>query len=97
MVDFIIINAAIDEYFQKSNAAICKPKDLMPIFIKRGVFQSDNQKGNPFRKLLRLLHKKNQLEQIPSVLVEKKNKNCYWWIVNLKKNEKKQLPTSLHP
>ena len=51
-----LINKAVLEYFGKNNSdSYCKPKDLMPILIKYGLFEKDSRKGLPVRKILRYL------------------------------------------
>lgn len=82
-----IINEAIEKYFRR-NTSVSKvmAKDLMPLFIKEGIFEKDHRSGLPIRNLLRDLDKANQLNLIPSVLAERKLKNTNWYF--LKQGEK---------
>ncbi|GAA5033862.1 hypothetical protein GCM10011506_26660 [Marivirga lumbricoides] len=77
-----IINQTIEEWFAK-NKDIDKvlAKDLMPDFIKNGVFEKDHRKGLPIRNVLRELDRNDQLGQIPAVHPERKAKNTNWYFV----------------
>lgn len=77
-----LINQTIQEWFAK-NPDIKKvlAKDLMPEFIKVGIFQKDYQKGLPIRQVLRDLDKEKQLRKIPYTLPERKSKNTNWYFI----------------
>ncbi len=79
------INLAIEQYFQ-TNPDIDKipAKDLMPQFIKAGVFEKDQNKGLPIRSLLRELDDRQQLELINSVQPERKKINTNWYFIKTK-------------
>lgn len=74
------INKAIDEYF-KLNQSVdeIRPKDLMPLLIKNGVFEIDHRNGLPLRKILRELDSRDQLYLIPSLYADRKKTNTYWY------------------
>ena len=76
------INKVIEEYF-KTNNDIDKvlAKNLMPNFIKAGVFEKDHRQGLPIRKILRELDEAKQLQLIPSVMPERKNVNTNWYFI----------------
>ncbi len=78
------INHVIKEYFE-SNPQISKirSKDLMPYFIKAGIFNKDHRNGLPIRDVLRNLDENNQLDKIPYVLPERKTKNTNWYFIRL--------------
>jgi len=75
-----IINSAIKEYFESTINSFCKPKDLMSILIRKGLFINDHRKGLPLRKLLRhwddILYLK---DYIPAIRIERKKKYRYWY------------------
>ena len=50
------INQVVDEYFA-NNPSVDKvqAKDLMPLFIKAGIFTQDQRAGLPIRRVLREL------------------------------------------
>lgn len=74
------INKVIKTYFQlNSQIKIIPAKDLMPQFIKEGIFVKDEKKGLPIRKVLRDLDSKNQLSAIPFTVAERKVKNTNWF------------------
>lgn len=70
-----LINQIIDLFF-KANTDIDKipAKDLMPQFIKAGVFEKDHRNRLPIRSILRELDENKQLDLIPSVQPERKKK-----------------------
>ena len=75
------INKVVTDYF-KNNPSVDKipAMDLMPEFVKDGIFNKDyERKGLPIRKLLRELDRNNELNEIPSLLPERKTKNTNWY------------------
>ncbi len=75
------INEVVTDYF-KNNLSVNKilAKDLMPEFIKAGIFNKDyERKGLPIRNLLQELDRNNELDKIPSLLPERKPINTYWY------------------
>lgn len=75
------INEVVTDYF-KNNLSVNEipAMDLMPEFIKAGIFNKDyERKGLPIRKLLRELDRNNELNEIPSLLPERKTKNTNWY------------------
>ena len=75
------INEVVTDYF-KNNPSVDKipAMDLMPEFVKDGIFNKDyERKGLPIRKLLRELDRNNELNKIPTLLPERKPINTYWY------------------
>jgi hypothetical protein len=88
------INKVVDEYFAAHpTEEKVRSKDLMPLFIKAGIFNSDHRKGLRIREVLRKLDACNQLHLIPSVTLERKQKNANWYFRNIH-NFGEQLPMS---
>ena len=57
----------------------------MDCFVDAGIFKMDyDRRGLPIRKVLRELDEKNQLDLIPYVVVERKDKNRNWFFEPLK-------------
>lgn len=76
------INEAVEEYFSLNQSINeISAKDLMPWFIKKGIFPKDHKNGLPIRKILRDLDKKNQLSLVPSAFADRKTKNVNWYFV----------------
>ena len=76
------INNVIKQFFDQNPSIDKIPvKDLMPEFIKAGVFIKDHRNGLPIRKVLRELDEENELDRIPYVLPERKMKNTFWYFV----------------
>lgn len=76
------INKVLQQYFEKHrDINKVQAKELMPEFIKVGIFNSDHRNGLSIRNLLRTLDKRNSLHKIPFVLPERKAKNTSWFFI----------------
>jgi hypothetical protein len=77
-----IINKVIEKYFEdKPQEVWIAAKAIMPELIKAGVFKKDHRNGLPLRDILRTLDKNNELDKIPFVHAERKDKNTFWYLV----------------
>ncbi len=82
MKDINRINQVIEEYFKLHSGTNKVPaKDLMPEFIRAGIFKQDDKNGLPIRKILRELDASNQLSQIPYVFPERNTANTNWFFI----------------
>lgn len=84
MNDEMIIktNEVIAQYFEENTTVDWIPaKEIMPELIKAGVFNKDEKKGLPIRKVFRKLDKEEQLGKIPAVHAERRSENVYWYLV----------------
>ena len=81
------INQVLEDYF-KHNPYKIQAKDLMPLFIKNGIFAKDNKDrpGSPIRKLLPKLDKDNKLTRIPYIVAERKHENTNWFFAPTNKS-----------
>lgn len=76
------INEVIAQYFDTNkNIDWIPAKAIMPELIKAGVFNKDEKKGLPIRKVFRKLDTETELDKIPSVHVERRSENVYWYLV----------------
>ena len=76
------VNAVLADYFaNRANSEIVAAKDLMPLFIKNGIFEKDYKNGLPIRKLFRDLDGCGKLGLIPFVYAERKVANTNWFFV----------------
>ncbi|WP_461633724.1 hypothetical protein [Labilibaculum euxinus] len=76
------INKVVEEYFNSNASLTIVPvKDLMPAFIKAGIFAKDVKKGLPIRLILRELDAEDQLALIPFVHAERHGEHTYWYFV----------------
>lgn len=75
------VNQSIENTFKHTSIDVLKPKDIMNDLIIRGIFKKDHRNGLPLRNLLRTLEKDSQLNLIPSLKIERKPKNIYWYFV----------------
>jgi len=76
------INEVIAQYFDTNkNVDWIPAKAIMPELIKAGVFNKDEKKGLPIRKIFRKLDKEAQLDKIQFVHVERRSENVYWYLV----------------
>lgn len=80
------INQVLADFFEKNKDVKRIPAlDMMDYFVDAGVFDMDyDRPGLPIRKVLRELDEKNQLDLIPYVVVERKDKNRNWFFGPLK-------------
>ena len=89
------INQVIAEFFkQNPHEASVPAKDLMPHFIKAGIFIKDEKNGLPIRKILRNLDAANNLNDIPFVHPVRKEANTYWYFV---RNGAEYIPKEVVP
>ncbi|WP_290798186.1 hypothetical protein [Flavihumibacter sp. UBA7668] len=92
------INQVLERYFQQHpKSGRIMAKDLMPTFIREGVFSKDDQNGLPIRNVLRELDKKKQLHKIPYVIADRKAVNTNWFFapVNRSKQPTESLPENV--
>jgi len=81
-----LINQTLESYFTRNKIQNLVPaKDLMPEFIKAGVFLSDTKNGLPIRNILRKLDKENRLSMIPRAFADRKAANVKWYFTSQKK------------
>jgi hypothetical protein len=74
------INQVIQKYFEVNKTVKSIPaKDMMPYFIKGGVFEKEVKNGLPIRAVLRQLDVKNEFHQIPFAFAERKATNTNWF------------------
>lgn len=79
------IRKAVSEFFDSASQTKIVAKDLMPFFIKKGVFTKDHQEGLPIREFLRQLDENNHLHLIPQTHFEQKDKNKNWYFIKTNK------------
>lgn len=73
------INKILKEHF-KTNKGRIRAKELMPQFIKAGIFDRDYEReGYPIREFLRDLNKAGELWKIPYVEAEQKQAKTFWY------------------
>lgn len=76
------INEVITQFFNENATVDWIPaKSIMPELIKAGIFNKDEKKGLPIRKVFRQLDKDEQLNKMPAVHAERRSENVYWYIV----------------
>lgn len=100
------VKSALKDYFDKHpHSGPVPAKELMPLFISKGIFPSDHREGLPIRKLLRDLDEERMLNLIPYVIPERKAKNTNWFFspvsgpktINVSEIAKKEATTSKSP
>ena len=76
------INKAVKNYFVNNPSEVqILAKDLMPEFVRAGIYEKDHRKGLPLRKDLRKLDKNNQLHLIPFLYPERNKVNTKWYFI----------------
>lgn len=74
------IDQAVRDYFEMNPSLKEIPaKDLMPLFIKKGIFIKDHHQGLPIRNLLAELDDANKLYLLHYVKVDRKQINRNWF------------------
>lgn len=67
------IDQVVRDYFEENpSLKEIAAKDLMPLFIRKGIFIKDHQEGLPIRNLLRELDAANKLYLLRYVKVDRK-------------------------
>jgi hypothetical protein len=56
-------------------------KDLMPLFIKKGIFLQDHRNGFPIRILLNELNRENKLQLFKHIKVIRHTEESAWYFV----------------
>ena len=78
------INRVLKGYFSdSSNPRIIPAKELMDLFISKGIFNKNHCDGLPIRNLLRELSKKNRISEIPYVRGDMKSTNTKWFFSDM--------------
>lgn len=75
------IKRCVTKYFETHNQTEIEAKELMPAFIKAGIFTANHQDGLPIRDFLRHLEKEKYLKLIPQALFRQKNANKNWFFI----------------
>ena len=78
------IKRAVTDFFETSKLTNIQAKELMDLFIEKGIFTHNNQDGFPIRDFLRHLEENKQLKLIPQVHFEQKEKNKNWYFIKIK-------------
>ena len=71
------IKRCVNEFFNTHIKTEIEAKELMPLFIKNGIFNSNPQNGILILDFLKHLEKENYLNLIPQALYQQKNTNYY--------------------
>jgi len=72
------IKRAVAEHFEHTGQSSVMAKDLMPLFIAKGIFNKDHKEGLPIRDFLKYLLANNHLHLIPQAHFEQKEVNKNW-------------------
>lgn len=74
------IDQIVRDYFEKNTSVNEIPaKELMPLFISKGIFKRDHRGGLPIRNLLRALDAENKLGLIKYLKTDRKPVNRNWY------------------
>ena len=74
------IDQVIRDFFEANPSIIEIPaKELMPVFIQKGIFYKNNRDGLPIRNLLRDLDKENKLSLLKHTKVIRHSVNRKWY------------------
>lgn len=74
------IDQIVRDYFEKNKSVNeTAAKELMPLFIEKGLFKKDHRDGLPIRNVLRELDKESKLSMIKNLKVDRKTVNRNWY------------------
>lgn len=73
------IDQLIEAWLRESGVDTARPKDVMPVLIRNGIFVKNHRDGLPLRKLLRKLDDSGQLSVMKTVRCEQRAKNRVWY------------------
>ena len=76
------ITSVLDEYFKSSTESTVQAKELMDLFIQKGIFTKNHRDGLPIRDFLRHLERNNHLHLLPHATFEQKSVNKNWYFIN---------------
>lgn len=79
------IKRAVNEYFEKTTETKVQAKELMNLFIEKGIFTHNHKDGLPIRDFLRNLDANHQLNLIPQIYFEQKDVNKNWYFIKSSK------------
>jgi hypothetical protein len=78
------IDQVLRDYFDSNKSILEIPeKNLMPLFIEKGIFTKDHSNGLPIRKILRELDAENKLDLITNAKVIRNTKNRNWYFKSI--------------
>ncbi|MBA7514980.1 hypothetical protein ES705_07962 [subsurface metagenome] len=75
------IKRCVNECFGYHNVSKVQAKELMPDFIKSGIFNANHQDGLPIRDFLRKLDEENHLHLIPQLHAERNGAITNWYFI----------------
>jgi hypothetical protein len=74
------IDQVVRDYFQEHpDSEEILAKELMPLFIEKGIFKMNHRDGLPIRNILRDLDSENKLSFLKHVLVIRHSVNRNWY------------------
>jgi hypothetical protein len=79
------IDQIVRDYFSANKSVNERlAKDLMPLFIEKGIFLKDERNGLPIRKVLRELDAAGKLNLLKHVKVIRKDVTRNWYFTGIK-------------
>lgn len=79
------IKRAVNEYFEKTTETKVQAKELMNLFIEKGIFKHNHKDGFPIRNFLAHLEEEKHLHLIPQAHFEQKDINENWYFIKTSK------------
>ena len=78
------IDQVVRDYFESNKSIVEIPaKNLMPLFIEKGIFNKDHRNGLPIRNILRELEAENKLDLITNAKVIRNTINRNWYFKSI--------------
>jgi len=74
------LDKIVKDFFEENpNIREIAAKDLMPLFIKKGIFLQDHRNGFPIRILLNELNREGMLQLFRHIKVERRAEESAWY------------------
>ena len=73
------VDALIAQFLEETGMEVAKPKDVMPLLVRRGVYPKDYREGLPLRRDLRQLNAAGLLSVMKTAYFEQGPKNKSWY------------------
>ena len=76
------IDQIVRDFFEENPSRNeIKAKDLMPLFIEKGIFNKDHRNGLPIRNILRDLDSESKLDLLKHCKVVRNDINRNWYFI----------------
>jgi F0F1-type ATP synthase delta subunit len=79
------VRRTVKEYFETSHETKVQAKELMKLFMEKGIFTKNTQDGLQIREFLKYLDEQNHLHLIPQIYFEQNKVSKSWFFIESSK------------